>query len=412
MNNKSILYPSTRREFLLNSARGIGLLTFSQFAPSFLTHTTLASCPWPERDRTVLVLIQLAGGNDGLNTLVPFQDSHYFRLRPRLALTTKELIPIGENMALNPALKEIADLQRDGKVSIIQNVGYPNPNRSHFRSSEIWETASDSDEFVSTGWLGRYFDNQCSGRPASDHPLAIHIINQLPQTFQSTEPHNILGITRKLGRGDRGKPADLLEKIAASPAQGKNLSFLQHTLMDAIVTEKRIQRITERYLPLVDYPQSRLSAALRGVAAMIAGGLETRVFFVSQGGYDTHANQANPHRRLLQELSSAMAAFQKDLEAHHLEDQVLTMTFSEFGRRPSENTSGGTDHGTAAPLFVMGSQIKKGIVGTAPSLDLDRNQDLQFSTDFRQIYSTILKNWLHCPSHSILNQSFSLLDFV
>ncbi len=412
MNNKPILYPSTRREFLLNGARGIGLLTFSQFAPSFLTHTTLAGSPGPEKDRTVLVLIQLAGGNDGLNTLVPFQDSNYFRLRPRLALKSEELIPVGENMALNPALKEIANLHRDGKVAIIQNVGYPNPNRSHFRSSEIWETASESDQFLSTGWLGRYFDNRCSGQPSSDHPLAIHVSNQLPQTLQSSKPHNIFGITRRLGRRGSGKSTDLLEKIAGAQAEGENLNFLQHTLMDAIVTEKRIRRITEGYLPLVDYPQSRLSAALRGVAAMISGGLETRVFFVSQGGYDTHANQANIHRRLLQELSSAMAAFQKDLEAHHLQDQVLTMTFSEFGRRPSENTSGGTDHGTAAPLFVMGSRIKETVIGTAPSLDLDRNQDLRFSTDFRRIYSTVLKKWLQCDSHPILNQEYSPLNFV
>ena len=412
MERKSIFYPSTRREFLRNSAHGIGLLTSYQLVPSFFTYTNLTGSPSLAKDRKVIVLIQLVGGNDGLNTVVPLCDSNYFRLRPNLALTTKDLIPIGKNIALNTALKQLADLHLDGKVSIIQNVGYPNPNRSHFRSSEIWETASDSDEFVSTGWLGRYFDNHCTNRSSSDHPLAIHVGNQFPQTFRSTEPQIISGSTREFPRSVRNNSLDQYGNFPTSETHGGNLKIPQHKLTKRGVTEEKIRFITEKYLPHIDYPQSRLSADLRSVAALIVGGLETRVFFVSQSGYDTHTNQEKPHRRLLQELASAMAAFQKDLEANHLENQVLTMTFSEFGRRPGENTSGGTDHGTSAPLFVMGGQIKKGIVGTAPSLALDPTQDLQFSTDFRQVYSTILENWFHCSSRHILNRTFSPLDFV
>tara|TARA_Y100000588_G_scaffold395052_1_gene519450 strand:+ start:21157 stop:22275 length:1119 start_codon:yes stop_codon:yes gene_type:complete len=372
----------------------------------------LTGSPSLAKDRKVIVLIQLVGGNDGLNTVVPFRDSNYFRLRPTLALTEKELIPVSKNLALNSALKQLAELHLDGKVSIIQNVGYPNPNRSHFRSSEIWETASDSDEFVSTGWLGRYFDNHCTNGSSSDHPLAIHIGKQLPQTFRSSESHIISGSTREFQRSVRDNLVDLYGNLPTSSTHGENLKSLQHRLRKRVVTEEKIRFITEKYLPHIDYPRSRLSADLKSVAALIVGGLETRVFFVSQSGYDTHTNQANPHRRLLQELSSAMAAFQKDLAANHLENQVLTLTFSEFGRRPRENTNGGTDHGTGAPLFVMGSQINKGIVGTAPSLDLDPTQDLQFSTDFRQVYSTILEKWLQCSSHCILTRTFSPLDFI
>lgn len=412
MNNQFLNLPSTRREFLTRSTRGIGLLAFSRFAPAFLTHTTLANLPAPEKDRTILVLVQLAGGNDGLNTLIPYQDDNYYRLRPRLAINRREVIPLGENLAFHPAFSEMAALYKEGELGIVQNVGYPNPNRSHFRSSEIWETASDSNEYRSTGWLGRFFDNNCCGKPQSDSPLAVHIGSQLPQTFQSETPHNLFGINRRMGERKRPFNTALMESLINAPVQGENVRFLQHTMMDAIVTEKRIQRITEDYLPLTDYPDSRLGQSLRGVAAMIEAELETRVYFVSQSGYDTHIGQLNAHNRLLSELSTSLAAFQKDLHARHLDDQVLTVTFSEFGRRPSENNGAGTDHGTAAPLFLLGSKLKRTLHGTAPSLNLAAGEDLTYSTDFRQVYATVLKHWFQCQPGTILGGDFPPLNFV
>ncbi len=403
----SFNFPTTRREFLSTGARGIGLLAYSQYAPSFLN-----AAPAPEKDRSIFVLIQLAGGNDGLNTLAPFEDDRYYRLRPRLALKKSEIIGIADNLGFHPACRELATLYGDGKLGIIQNVGYPNPNRSHFRSSEIWETASDSDDYLANGWLGRYFDNNCKSAREESDPQGVHVGGDTPQSFSSEIPHNLFGIRRLNRRKGNGNSQELLENLARISPQNESAGFLSHTLMNTLVTEKRVRKIASRYRPQSEYPSTRLGNSLRGVSAMIASGLETRVYFVSQTGYDTHANQKQIHKRLLGELSGALGAFQNDLKAHGLEDQVLTMTFSEFGRRPAENNGGGTDHGTAAPLFVMGSRLKNNLLGTPPNLDIGKKEDLAHSTDFRQVYATVLDNWLECSSESVLGQKFKPLPFV
>lgn len=419
MKNSTPLLPSTRREFLATSGRGIGLLAFSRFAPSFLVQSTLAAAPAPEKDRSILVLVQLAGGNDGLNTLIPFEDADYYRLRPTIGIAKDKVLRASDTLGLHPACSAMHGLLNDGKLAVVQNVGYPNPNRSHFRSTEIWETASRSDEFAATGWIGRYLDNACAGVPADSHdPVAVHITNGVPQSFASAHEHSTFGLLPGGGnRRDNEETRKLLETMIAQPGEGgenDNATFLKHTLMDALVTEKKVQRVLGDYRPGagVNYPGNPFAASLRNVAALIAAGLPTRVYFVSLSGFDTHSNQIAQQANLLTQLSTGLAAFQKDLEAHQLDGQVLTMTFSEFGRRPSENESRGTDHGTAAPLFVMGSKVKGGLHGSAPSLKLARNQDLTFSTDFRQVYATALDGWLHCPSESILGGRFDRLGFV
>jgi len=419
MKNLTPHFPTTRREFLLTAGKGIGLLAFSRFAPSFLVQSTLAAAPAPEKDRSVLVLVQLAGGNDGLNTLIPFEDADYYRLRPTLGLAKDKVLRVSDTLGLHPSCTAMHGLLQEGKLGIVQNVGYPNPNRSHFRSTEIWETASRSDEIAETGWIGRYLDNACAGMPAGSHdPVAVHISNGVPQSFLSEHEHPTFGLLPGAGnRRENEETRKLLEQMVGQPSEGHesdNASFLKHTLMDALVTEQKVQRVLGDYRPGtgVNYPGNPFAASLRNVAALIAAGLPTRVYFVSLGGFDTHSNQVTQQANLLTQLSDGLAAFQKDLEAHQLGGQVLTMTFSEFGRRPSENESHGTDHGTAAPLFVMGSGIKGGLHGTAPSLKLARNQDLSFSTDFRQVYATALDAWLNCPSEPILGGKFDALGFV
>ena len=410
--------PTTRREFISLSGKGIGLLAFSQFAPNFLVQSTRAAAPAPEKDRSILVLVQLAGGNDGLNTLIPFEDADYYRLRPTLGIAKDQVLRLGDTHGLHPAMTAMRDVFQAGKLAVIQNVGYPNPNRSHFRSTEIWETASSSDNFAATGWVGRFLDNACAGVPADSHdPLAVHVTNGVPQSFASAHAHPTFGLAAGGGnRRDNEETRRLLEKMAAAPSEGVadngNATFLKQTLMDTLVTEKKVQRVIGDYRPAAPYPASPLAASLRNVAALIAGGLPTRVYFVSLSGFDTHTNQIAQQATLLGQLSDGIAAFQKDLEAHQLDGQVTTMTFSEFGRRPSENDSRGTDHGTAAPLFVMGSRVKGGLHGTAPSLKLQKNQDLTFSTDFRQVYATALDRWLHCPSQQVLGGKFAALEFV
>ena len=300
-------------------------------------------------------------------------------------------------------------LLKDGKLAIVQNVGYPNPNRSHFRSTEIWETASDSTEYLATGWLGRFMDNACNGSPTADaDPCGVHITSGIPQSFMAAHDHNTFGLPPTGNIRRSRENLRLLEKLVNEPGPAENPSanFLKQTMMDALVTEKRVQKVLGSYQATASYPTTPFAASLRNVAALIAAGLSTRIYFVSLTGFDTHANQLNTQANLLRVLSEGLAAFQKDLDAHKLDQQVLTMTFSEFGRRASENGNKGTDHGTAAPLFVMGSQLKAGLHGTAPSLDLPKNQDLTFSTDFRQVYATMLDRWLDCPETSVLGTSY------
>jgi uncharacterized protein (DUF1501 family) len=417
-NHPTPFLPSTRREFLHASGKGIGLLAFSRFAPQFLVQSTTAATPAPEKDRSVLVLVQLAGGNDGLNTLVPFEDADYYRLRPTIGISKDRVLRVSDTLGLHPSCTALHALFNDGKVSIVQNVGYPNPNRSHFRSTEIWETASASDQFASSGWIGRFMDNACAGVPADSHdPLAVHVTNGLPQSFMGEHAHPTFGLIPGGGnRRDNEETRRLLETmITRSPAEADPLSsstFLKQTFMDALVTEKKVQRLIGEYRPASAYPGNPFATSLRNVAALIAAGLPTRVYFVSLSGFDTHSNQMGQQANLLGQLSDGLAAFQKDLEAHQLADQVTTMTFSEFGRRPSENESKGTDHGTAAPLFVMGARVKGGLHGTPPSLKLERNQDLAFSTDFRRVYATALERWLNCPAEPVLGRKFDLLPIV
>ena len=410
--------PSTRREFLKLAGTGISLLAFSRFAPSFLVQSLRAEAVLPEKDRQILVLVQLAGGNDGLNTVIPFEDADYYRLRPTIGIKKTEALRVSDTLGLHPAMTDLHALLKEGKAAIVQNVGYPNPNRSHFRSAEIWETASRSDQFLSNGWIGRYLDNTCAGKPAENDPLAIHIGSELPQTFFSANSHPTFGLASQ-GKRRRNAARDnltLLENFLNVPSAESNnadMDFLRATMMNALVTERKFQQMLSDYKAEAEYPQSVFAQSLRNVAALIASGVPTRVYFVTLRGFDTHSNQLNTQQNLLKTLSEGLAAFQRDIDAHKLGEQVLTMTFSEFGRRPAENQSKGTDHGTAAPLFIMGDRIKGPLHGTAPSLAIDKGQDLVFSTDFRQVYATILETWLGCPSsEAVLGGQFQKLPIL
>jgi len=347
--------------------------------------------------------------------LIPFEDANYYRLRPTLGIPKDQVLRLNDTLGLHPACTELHALAHDGKLGIVQNVGYPNPNRSHFRSTDIWETSSDSDQILSTGWLGRFLDNTCPGAPADPaDPAAVHLSNEVPGAFLSAQSHPTFGLNlNQFNRRDNPQNLAFLESLVHHDHPGNaSASFLQQTMMDALVTEKRVQHVLSSYQTAAKYPGNPFAQSLRNVVALIAAGLSTRVYFVSLGGFDTHANQLNQHQNLMRTLSEGLATFQKDLETHKLAGQVLTMTFSEFGRRPLENESHGTDHGTAAPLFVMGSRIKGGLHGTPPSLQFERNQDLTFSTDFRQVYATVLDRWLQCPAMQVLGKSYEPVAFI
>ncbi len=434
----------TRRRFLRTSFLGAAA---SWTLPIFLEKTffaldALAADSFTQittgKDGTILVVLQMAGGNDGLNMVTPFADDAYHRARPKLALPADKILRLNSYAGLNPKLRGLKSLFDDGHLAVIQGVGYPNPNRSHFRSTEIWQTASDAEKAEREGWLGRYFDNCCAG---ADPTVGVAISNETPQAFTARTPTGVVFSQpeqfRFKSNPKRGGARDdeetfyrqLLqpneESALAAPEGGSigaisgattsNLStadFLQRTALDAQISSDKILEIARRSKSSVPYPKGQLANSLSLIARMIGGGLTTRVYYASQGGFDTHAGQLNAHDRLMTELNDALSAFVADLKQQGNFERVLLMTFSEFGRRVQENANGGTDHGAAAPMFVLGGKVKPGLYGKYPSLtDLD-NGDLKFNTDFRSVYGSVLENWLGAPSAAVLGRKFPLLPIV
>ena len=324
---------------------------------------------------------------------------------------------MSDHLGLHPNLRPLYEMLQQDRLAVVQGVGYPNPNRSHFRSMDIWHSAQPEREQPTSGWVGRYFDNQCAGFDphvgvsiGDTLPLAMHGERMIPLSLERPEAYRY--------RGPDRQSYEALNKIAGpAKAGGKSpaaLDFLHRTAMDAQVSSDDILRVTQNHQPGpgVEYPRGDIGEGLRLVAAMIRGGLSTRVYYVSLGGFDTHANERGRHDQLMGRLAAACGAFWRDLANQKNDDRVLMMTFSEFGRRVAQNASGGTDHGTAAPVFLMGPRVKSGIVGEHPSLtDLDGG-DLKFKTDFRSLYATILQQWLDTPSKPILGQQYKLLPVL
>jgi uncharacterized protein (DUF1501 family) len=436
----------TRRKFLRTSALGAAA---TWTLPAFLEKTFFAlDAAAAEsttqiatgKDSPILVVLQMAGGNDGLNTVVPFGDDDYYRARPRLGLPANQLIKINDYVALNQKLTGLKSLFDEGHLAIVQGAGYPNPNRSHFRSTEIWQTGSDADKIAGEGWIGRYFDSCCSG---ADPTVGIVIGDEMPQAFAAKTPTGVTFTRPEQFRYRSSEPAQgrmsaeefffrqlnqtgAREEGTAAPTEGASigslagptnndssvLDFLQRTALDAQISSDKILEISRKYKSTVPYPQGQLAASLSLIARMIAGGLPTRVYYASHGGFDTHAQQMNAHERLLGDFDGAVSAFVADLKQQGNFGRVLLMTFSEFGRRVAENANGGTDHGAAAPMFLLGGTIKPGLIGKHPSLtDLDRG-DLKFGTDFRSVYGTILEHWLKARSEIVLGRRFPILPIV
>lgn len=395
----------------------------------------------------ILVVLQLAGGNDGLNTVVPFANDDYHRARPKLALEPGKVLKLTDEIGLHPALVGLKSLFDDGHLGVIQAVGYPNPNRSHFRSTDIWMTASASDRIENQGWIGRYFDHACAGTDptvgiaigrqsplafAAQHPRGVALEN--PEAFHYVEGESENGPNMKGHDGSEkfyrqfgSGTTEVMEANATSSGGSigsvagshmghldSPLDFLERTAADAQSSGDQIRQVAAKGKNSVTYPATRLGTDLKLVARLIAGGLPTRVYYVSHGGFDTHTNQLPTHQRLLTELGDATKAFLADIQAMAQLDRVLLMTFSEFGRRVAENANGGTDHGAAAPLFVAGGKVKPGVHGSVPSLAAENllNGDIRFSTDFRSVYGTILEKWLKTPALPILGNRFPSLDFI
>ena len=433
----------TRREFLRTSMLGAAV-SFS--VPVFLQKTffTLDAMAADSaiqtatgKDSPILVVLQLAGGNDGMNTVIPYADDNYYKARPVIGIPRQQVITLNDRVGLNPGLVGLKGLFDQGNLAILQGVGYPNPNRSHFRSTEIWQTASDANIVESYGWLGRYFDSCCKG---ADPTVGVAIGNQIPQSFASLDPTGVSfsrpeqyrwingdhsgsseSVYREMNEPimdpatldeNDGGSVDSLPGATAVNRHESTLEFLQRTALDAQMSSDKVLAIAKKYPASVSYPHTALGDSLSLVGRMIAGGLATRVFYVSQGGYDTHINQVATHARLMGELNDALVAFSQDLTAQGNFGRVMLMTFSEFGRRVNQNASNGTDHGAAAPMFVMGGGIKAGLHGQYPSLEALNEGDLAYNVDFRSVYATILDRWLRAPSKEVLGRQFPLMNLV
>jgi uncharacterized protein (DUF1501 family) len=428
----------TRREFLSTGIKGLSLLAASSYVPAFLTQT--ANAATAQKDSTILVVVQLSGGNDGLNTVVPFSDDLYHKARPSIALTGPELLKLNDHLALHPDMKPLKGEFDEGHMAIIQNVGYPNPNRSHFRSMEIWHTGNN-EKSEPTGWLGRYFDATCSGadphQRSDEAEIGISFGKTMPQSFRNrsnvalaidnpeTFQWNASGETVGLAKAQQAifaklnQPGTMSSQSMSMEALGgitgnepETLDFLKHTAMNAVAAGDKVRAALSKNKSKTSFPDSQLGHELAMVSKLIAANFPTRVYYATQGGFDTHANQLATHSRLLGDLSDSVQAFVSEMRAQKNADRVLVLAFSEFGRRVAENGSAGTDHGAAAPMFLFGSKLKGGIHGDSPDLANLLDGDVRHKIDFRQVYASVLDRWLGIPSSKVLQGKFEPLGVL
>lgn len=433
----------TRRAFLGHTAL---LASAAVTVPAFIQSSAMAmprpglglsSIPGVDEDN-ILVIVQLSGGNDGLNTVVPYRDDSYYRLRPTLGIKPDKLHILSRNggngasdLGLHESMTGVRELYDQGQCAVIQGVGYPNPNRSHFTSMDIWHTAEL--DATGDGWIGRYIDAQCCGygkgesgtadgsdpnKPdpnkrveppiaiGDQSPLMLTGRTMMPVSFESPDLFEWSG--HKFNKDIVAQHRKLTDMINERVEQEKdsNNAFLLRTALDARVSSDTIRKAVAAK-PLVQYPSNnKLAQQLSIIGSMVRAGLKTRVYYASIGSFDTHANQPGGHARLLGQFADAMRAFYKDLAAQGNADRVVSLAFSEFGRRVGQNASNGTDHGTAAPVFLFGPKVRGGFHSTHPSLTNLDNGDLKYTADFRSVYAEILDTWLSTKSREVLGGSF------
>ena len=394
-----------RRDFLIKSSMASSVLLVPSFMKAF------ESLDPRLFGYKKLVVIQLSGGNDGLNTLIPYRNDLYYSNRPGISIPKNRLIDMNGELGLNENLSPLKALYDKGYLSIINNVGYPNPNRSHFRSTDIWHTASNASEYLDSGWMGRYID-QYGKKPYT----GIEVDDSLSLILKGRTINGVATKDAKKMFNNAKTPffSKVLETQTETHLSEHNLGYLYKTMVGAKSSSKYIYETSKTSTSTKSYPNNPFAKQLKTTAEFINSKLETKVYYVSMGGFDTHANQANRQSRLLKTYSEAMDVFVKDLEASDSFKDTLILTFSEFGRRVQQNAAGGTDHGAANNLFVIGKNLKKpGLYNDSPDLtNLDKNGDLKYTIDFRSVYATLLDQWLDASHSKVLGSSFETLDFI
>lgn len=395
-----------RREFLQVGS----LATASFMVPKFLKAFETGHAVPP--GNKVVVILQLSGGNDGLNTVIPVRNDIYYRSRPKLGIDKTKALSLTDEVGLHPQLTAFADAYNDGALGILNSVGYPNPDRSHFRSMDIWHSASNSNEYLSTGWLGRYLDAQCDGCGKPTHVLELDDVLSLALKGDHTNGLAFKDPRRLYGTSNEKFFKDI-SKNHTDHHDEQPVDYLYKTMAETLSSADYIYKQSGLHPTKAEYPNTDLGKNLRTIASLIYSDINTKVYYVSLGSFDTHINQEAQQTRLFKEMNDAVGAFIKDLKANNRFNDVLFFTFSEFGRRVSQNASQGTDHGTANNMFLIGGGLKeKGIINAMPDLgDLD-DGDLKYNVDFKNVYATVLNKWLAANDELILNKKFDYLGFV
>lgn len=414
-----------RRDFLRASLELSTLAAFAPTVPNFLLHTAVAGPAVPGSVPTALVVIQLAGGNDGLNTVVPFRDDEYAKARPTLRLGRSVVHRITDDLGFHPQMRAFARLYDEGLLSVVQGVGYPNPNQGHFESMRIWQAGDTDYRGVETGWIGRAVDALLARHHGA---MPAVFVGSIRKPFALNAQQAVIPTLRTLaeatlqaaGDGSLAAPLAWLGEKQPAPAPAAAdkslLAFVQRTSLAAAQQSARIQSLLERQPPS-RYPRFQLARHLAMIAQLLRAELPIRVYYTElggeePGGFDTHAGQAANHGALLQQLAESVAAFLDDLKADGLAERVVVMTFSEFGRTVEENGRRGTDHGSAAPMFLAGGGVRGGLVGPHPPLAERENGGQKHHTDFRRVYATVLEGWLGFDSRAVLGRAFAPLPIL
>ncbi len=393
-----------RKEFLQVGSLATASLMLPKFLKAFEKPNTVPS------GNKVVVVIQFSGGNDGLNTVIPITNDIYYKERQTIGIAKKDALGLTTDVGLHPSLTAFKGLYDDGNLSILNNVGYPNPDRSHFRSMDIWQSASGSSEYLSTGWIGRYLDAQCKG---CDKPTqALELDDMLSLALKGTENKGLaFKDPRRLYSSSKEK---FYKDINASHTNTEEtVDYLYKTMSETLSSADYIFQQSKLHPTSQTYPTTELGRNLKTISSLILSDINTKVYYVSLGSFDTHAGQADRQKRLFDELNEAVKAFTTDLKLNNRFDDVLMMTFSEFGRRVSQNASNGTDHGTANNMFFIGGGLKqKGIINEMPNLADLNEGDLKHKVDFRNVYATVLNKWLAVDDKTILGSSFEKMNFL
>jgi uncharacterized protein (DUF1501 family) len=393
-----------RKEFLQIGS----LATASFMVPKFLKAFEGRSVVPP--GNKVMVILQLSGGNDGLNTVIPIRNDIYYSQRPKLGIEKIKALALTDEVGLHPALTGLRELYDDGSLGILNNVGYPNPDRSHFRSMDIWQTGSPSNEYITTGWVGRYLDAQCHGCDKPTYALEVDDVLSLALKGENAKAIAMKDPRRLFGTSNEKFFKDVMKNHKDNGEQ--TVDYLYKTMSETLSSANYIFQQSKLHPSTTEYPKTELGNGLKTIASLIFSDINTKVYYISLGSFDTHVNQEGQQQRLFTELNDAVRSFTKDLKTNNRFNDVMMFTFSEFGRRVSQNASGGTDHGTANNMFLIGGGLKqKGIINAMPDLnDLDEG-DLKYKIDFKNVYATVLKNWLDADDTVILGKKYERLSF-